>query len=98
MSIYKGIHEYTQVYIHEYTQVYIHEYTQSRYKTWTLDSGLDCRLDYGLNYGHDFRLDFRLESKIYTHISRPSHCPLFDHLQSCAKGCDYTDSYGYMLA
>ena len=32
-----------------------------RYKTWTLDSGLDYRLDYGPNSG----LDFRLESRSY---------------------------------
>ena len=32
---------------------------RGRYKTWTLDSGLEYGLDYGLNFGLDFVLDFR---------------------------------------
>ena len=66
-------------------------YKQGRYKTWTLNSGLDYGVDYGLDYGLNFGLDFGLNSIMYEltfcfGTSRPFHCPVFDAFQSCAKG------------
>ena len=44
----------------------------------------------------DLILDWKAESTNSTHVSRPSHRSHFDHLQSCAKGFDYEDSYGFL--
>ena len=38
-----------------------HYFLWGRYKTWTLDYGLDFRLDSGLDYGLDFGLDYGLD-------------------------------------
>ena len=40
-------------------------YKQGRYKTWTLNSGLDYGVDYGLDYGLNFGLYFGLNSIMY---------------------------------
>ena len=39
--------------------------TKGRYKTWTLNSGLDYGLDYELDFGLNFGLDFGPDSSMY---------------------------------
>ena len=43
----------------------LHQSCKGRYKTWTLDSGLDYGLNYGLDYGLHYGLDFGLNSNMY---------------------------------